>query len=370
MKLLLLGNKAAHYRATIYQLIDKTFDCDFYFGDSIGANKRMDYSLLSGKVTEVHCLSLPKIEYQKGVIRLLREDYDTYIVYSGIRCISSWFFLIIRKLFYPRKRVFAWTHGLLGKEGRGKRWLYKFMFSMLNGGFIYNERSTRLMIDDGIPGSKLHTIYNSLDYDAQFKIRQALRQTNIYPNHFHNSNHNIVFIGRLTAVKRFDLLLDAVRILKNRGEIVNVTFIGDGVERGFMEQRVDFLGIRDQIWFYGACYDEITNAELIFNADLCVSPGNIGLTAIHVHMFGCPIVTNNDFNHQMPEFEVIQEGKTGTFFMAGNSRSLADTISEWFDTHLSDRDDIRSNCYHVIDEKWNPHNQIRILKDVLLKNFE
>ena len=365
MRLLFQGNIAAHYRAPIYRLIDEEIGCDFCFGDKLGDIKKMDYSQLHGQVVEVHNVFWHGIEYQHGILRLLREDYDTYIIYSGIRCISSWLFLLLRKLFYPQKRVFAWSHGLLGKENGLTRWLYKQMFRLFTGGFIYNERSRELMIKSGISDGKLHTIYNSLDYDRQLPLRQSLVLSRLYQDHFGNENKNIVFIGRLTKVKRFDLLLDAVALLKGRGEMVNVTFIGDGVELNNMKKRVEELGINQQVWFYGACYDERTNAELIFNADLCVSPGNIGLTAMHVLMFGCPAITNDDFDHQMPEFEAIKEGKSGAFFEAGNTLSLANSIRQWFDIHENDREDVRHFCYHEIDTKWNPHNQISIFKKVL-----
>ena len=244
----------------------------------------------------------------------------------------------------------------------------KIFYSLCTGAFIYNQRSVRIMSQRGIPAKKLHTIYNSLDYDTHLQIRKILEPSDIYRIHFGNDYKCIVFIGRLTKVKRFDLLLDAIRLLKARGEFVNVTFIGDGVERQNMEKRVDELGIRNQVWFYGASYDEKKNAELVFNADLCVSPGNIGLTAMHVLMFGCPAITNDDFNHQMPEFEAIQDGKSGAFFKAGDSSSLADTISRWFAVHQNDRDEVRAACYNEIDTKWNPHIQIEIMKSVL--NFQ
>lgn len=57
----------------------------------------------------------------------------------------------------------------------------------------------------------------------------------------------------------------------------------------------------------------MVNAELIYNADLCVAPGNIGLTAMHAMMFGCPCISHNDFSWQMPEFEAIVPYKTGNF---------------------------------------------------------
>ena len=82
-------------------------------------------------------------------------------------------------------------------------------------------------------------------------------------------------------------------------------------------------------------------------------------------MFGCPAITNDDFDHQMPEFEAIQEGKSGAFFHAGDSSSLADTLHDWFVIHTNDREEVRQACYAEIDNKWNPHNQIRIIKGVL-----
>lgn len=75
-----------------------------------------------------------------------------------------------------------------------------------------------------------------------------------------------------------------------------------------IRERVD-----KNVWFYGSCYDEQTNAELIYNADMCVAPGNVGLTAIHAMTFGCPVITHSDFKWQMPEFEAIHPGKTGDF---------------------------------------------------------
>ena len=365
MKILQQDNIGSHYRAAIYRLMDKELGCDFCFGDKVDDIKKMDYCQLNHKVIEVHNKPLRKsFYYQVGVPSLIKEDYDVYIFIGEIRCLSTWLFLF-RSIFHPKKKIFFWTHGVLGKVSLGKRLLHKFFYSFCDGVFVYNERSTRLLAEEGIPAKKLYTIYNSLDYDTQLPIRQSLKPSRLYQEHFGNENKNVVFIGRLTKVKRFDLLIEAIAKIKERGELVNVTFIGDGVERQNMEAMVEKMGINEQVWFYGACYDEKTNAELIYNADLCVSPGNIGLTAMHVLMFGCPAITNNDFDHQMPEFEAIQDGKSGAFFKVDDSESLADTISDWFNKHNSDREDVRKACYAEIDSKWNPYNQIRILKEVL-----
>ena len=126
------------------------------------------------------------------------------------------------------------------------------------------------------------------------------------------------------------------------------------------------LGLSDRVWFYGACYDEAELSKMIYNADLCVSPGNVGLTAMHSMVFGTPVVTHNDFAHQMPEFEAIRVGETGCFFEEGNVDSLALNISIWFETHENQREEVRKACYKEIDTQWTPRFQIDVLKKHLL----
>ena len=131
-----------------------------------------------------------------------------------------------------------------------------------------------------------------------------------------------------------------------------------------LEQEVKSLNISEQVWFYGACYDELVNAELVYNADLCVAPGNVGLTAIHALMFGCPVITHNDFSYQMPEFEAITPYYTGNFFKRGDQESLNDKIIEWFRVNGNQRGHIKQLCYKEVDEQWNPYFQMDVIKKV------
>ena len=118
----------------------------------------------------------------------------------------------------------------------------------------------------------------------------------------------------------------------------------------------------DKVWFYGVCYDEKTNAELIYNADLCVSPGNVGLTAMHSLVFGCPVITHNCFEWQMPEYEAIQAGVTGDFFTMDDTDDLTMVISRWFARKMDSREEVRKACFNEIDSNWNPYYQMDIIK--------
>ena len=336
MKLCLIYNFAQHYRSSIFKLIDQEFDCQYVFGDKYLNVKKMEYSALNGKIIEVR------------------------------RVLSTWLFCIRARLFYPEKKIYFWTHGWYGKENKIEKLMKKIFFRLPNGGiFLYGNYARELMIKEGFSPDKLYTIHNSLAYDEQVAVRQQLSKMPIYQEHFGNDNPNLFFVGRLTAIKKLDMILRAMSQLKKIGQNYNMTFIGGGDVQGELESLSVELGLQDNVWFYGPCYDEKNLGELIFNADLCVSPGNIGLTAMHSLVFGTPAITHDDFPHQMPEFEAIREGVTGTFFQNGSVESLAEGITRWFYQHKDERDIVRSACMKEIDESWTPYYQISVLKEHL-----
>lgn len=361
MKLCIIYNFAPHYRQSIFKLIDQTFDCVWYFGKTNQDIKKMDYSIFKGPITEVETMRFAHLTFQKKVLRLLRK-YDIFLMLGDSRSISTWLFILFSR-FYVRKKVYLWSHGIYGKESKFEMFFKKIIFKMVDGIFLYNNYAREIMVKNGFKADKLFVIHNSLDYDRQLKIRSQIKPSTIFKDHFGNKNPNIIFIGRLTKVKKLDMLLSAVKLLKEENHLYNVTFVGDGVERKYLESLANDLGLKNSVWFYGACYDERENAELIYNADLCVAPGNVGLTAIHTMVFGTPVITHNVFKLQMPEFESIIPFKTGDFFEYGNINSLAVKIKEWFEIYGICRENVRKECNKEIDNFWTPKFQINVLKN-------
>ena len=366
-KICCIFRRPALYREPIHRLMEKEFDCDWYFGDDEGGIKCYDTSLYN------HCTILPvrhlfsSLYYAKGELRLLfRKDYHTYLMLNSTHNVSVWFFALIKRLFFRKKRLYYWCHGWYGKESFLERVIKKFLFKAADGIFTYGDYARNLMIREGIDGSKIYPIHNSLDHKRQVELRNCGLASDVYKQHFQKNYPVLIFIGRLTAVKQLDMIIQAMAILKKQGHNYNLVFVGDGTEREKLESLIKQERLREQVWFYGACYDEAINAKLIYNADLCVAPGNIGLTAMHSLVFGTPAITHNSFEWQMPEFEAIKEEKTGAFFERGNVESLAIAIQNWFNTH-SDREKTRKECYREIDENWTPEYQIEILKNHLVQ---
>lgn len=59
---------------------------------------------------------------------------------------------------------------------------------------------------------------------------------------------------------------------------------------------INEYGLNYHVWLCGPCYVEKTKGELMYNADLCISPGNVGLMVMDSFMFGLPVATNSDFS--------------------------------------------------------------------------
>lgn len=367
MKIAMLFPYAPSYREAIYKKMDTCMDVHWFFAGNAERNLRLlDYSVLKScnlDMSEIKIIG-PVTRYG-GINSLGLEEYDALIIAGVIKCLSEWALLFK----YGRKKkgpkVLLWTHGWYGKESKFQRIIKKFYFSLADGLLLYGNYAKEGLMKLGVDERKLFVIHNSLDYDVQLANRKQISTSPIYREHFHSDYPVLIFLGRLTRIKHLDMLLDAVSILNQRGEKVNVVFVGDGEMKDSLQKRATKLGLNDRVWFYGECFDERRNAELLFNADLCVAPGNVGLTAMHSLMFGCPVLTHNDFKWQMPEFESIKEGETGSFFERDNVKSMATKISAWLKDADKNREKIRNACYSEIDSYWTPEYQIKIIEDAI-----
>lgn len=365
-KICCIFNIPSLYREKIYLEIDKEYDCEWYFD-----HEENDISLFNiNNLRKVNVLNYRKLTSRfyimEGLVSKVwkRKDYDKYLMIGTPLCISLWGLCILLKVFRPRKKIYFWTHGWYGKETSIERIVKKLFMKLADGIFVYGNYAKELMVKEGFSSDKMYVIHNSLSYDIQLELRKRMRKTSIYLEHFGNMNPTLIFIGRLTPVKQLNMLVQAVFDLKNTGLNCNLIFIGDGPMRKELEQKVESLDIAQQVWFYGACYDEKMNAELVYNADLCVAPGNVGLTAMHTMMFGCPVITHDDFRYQMPEFEAIKPNFTGDFFNRGSQDSLNNKIIEWFRKNKTRREYIQQQCYKEIDNQWTPYFQMNIIKKV------
>lgn len=362
-------NFAPHYRLPIFQKLAEGLKMDYFFGDQLLTDvKPLDYNLLKGFQRILPTKYIRRFYYNKGVFSLLcSKKYSTYIFTGEMKNLSAWTALLL-KVFKPKLKVMLWMHGLYGSEKGLDKFIKLRMYHLADHLFLYGDYAKQLLIAEGFKPSKLTTVYNTLDYERQLEIRSTLTLEDIYHKHFNNNQPTICYIGRLQAIKRIDWLILLIVELKKKNMPSNLILIGDGEERSELERMAKQLGVEESIWFYGASYDELELAKLLFNATVCVSPGNVGLTAMHSLVYGCPVITHRNFKAQMPEFEAITEDETGSFYEENNFKDLVDVVTSWLEqsnSNLELRNSIRKACYEVIDKKYNPEFQLKAFQSIL-----
>lgn len=300
--------------------------------------------------------------WQTGLIRLaVSARYDAIIYLGSMYFLSTWCSAIVARLF--GKKVLMWSHGYLREEVGLRGFLRKTFYRLSDGMLLYGHRARRIMIGTGFPESRLFVIYNSLDYEKQKAVRESVSAESVqisrrrlfaYPEY-----PVLFFIGRLTHRKRLDMLLDAVRRLHVNHRPVNLLFIGGGPAESSLRLLASESGLPDWVHFHGPCYGEDELGRLIMSADICVSPGEVGLTAIHSMAYGKPVITHDDFSLQMPEFESIVPGETGGFFAHGDTASLAATIAIWTANRRFAA--ASTACISIVEQYYNPSVQARII---------
>ncbi len=361
LKIALIYNYGQHYRLGIFSILDARLGMHFYFGDKMEDVKKLEYSQLSNFKMELKNINLVSdLYWQSGAVSILFKNYDTYIVHGGYHYVSTWVLLLLSK--FLNKRVYLWTHGCYGSETLLKASIQNLFFRMADGLLLHGVHARELLKKRGFSSENLHVIYNSLDYQKQLLIRSKLTKSNVYFNYFGNRDPVLLYVGRLSKGKRLDILINAVENLLNKGIRLNLALVGSGAEELNLKERSKKISSR--VWFFGSAYDEEIIGELFYNSSVCISPGNVGLLAMHSLVYGTPVITHSDFSSQMPEFEAITDNITGSFFIKNDVTDLENKIIFWL-SRLLDQDLVKNECYKVIDELYNPNCQFRLIEKVI-----
>ena len=357
-----------HYRnGVIEELARSTRFAYIFFGDerySDASIKAYDFRP-EHRVVRTRTWSFGPFRFQTRILRnVIRNRVDFCIFLGNPHFISYWFLTPLLRL--TGRRVYFWTHGwLVRDEPRAKAVFRDLFFRLPDGLLLYGSRAKEIGISRGFPPASMHVIHNSLDYDAQKRLfdslagtsQTALREELNLPA----SARIIMCTARITRKCRFDILLRAVHLLRVRGIDAFVVLVGEGPEQASLAQLAVSLNVPHRFW--GACYDEPVIAKLYKSADLTVSPGKVGLTAMHSMAYGTPVISHGNFDNQMPEYESIVPGVTGDFFAENSVEGLADAIGSWFAAHPMKPE---RECVERIEAEFTPSFQRRVIENALL----
>lgn len=142
-------------------------------------------------------------------------------------------------------------------------------------------------------GSVPH-ILNGIDLH-KFRCERDARSQDVF---------NIIHVGRLTPVKRQDKIIEAVRVLKDRGVKVRLKIVGEGllyddlsrtVEEARLQDEVELLGASNEVEKWMAMADAFVLASDHEGIPLVIAEALAsGLPVISTRVGGLPSMIEND----------------------------------------------------------------------------
>lgn len=356
----------ARYRMPIFEELSRSTSTDFVFlSDDKTPEAALELAPLHAH-PDVNWIRVrnrwlfSKVLWQSGVVKAaFFGNFKCFIFLGERRFASTWVAALVARL--RGKPVLFWTHGVTKRErGLSKRIRHAF-YSIPDGLLLYGSWARQQLVSWGMQAERLHIVYNSLDYERQKEMFEQLIRKEPEGDKLSTPPYRLAAIGRLIPSKRFDLLVEAAAILNRRGVSVTVNIIGGGPELSNLLRQARILGVQQLVHFLGASSCEQEVGPVLFDADICVLPGKVGLGVIHALSYGTPVIVHDDFDHHTPEIDAFRDGATGAIFRRGSAPDLARAIEGWLAGNCS-REKIRQKCRVPIDLYFNPMYQRRVIE--------
>lgn len=146
----------------------------------------------------------------------------------------------------------------------------------------------------------------------------------------------ILSAGRLIGKKGFPYLIDACKILKERGREFRCVIAGSGPDEGLLRERIRTLGLDDRVSMTGKALQQEKIPEFMHAGDVfvlaCVwaEDGDVdGLPQLTMEAMGCglPAVTTRLVGNP----DLVVHERTGLLVEPNNAQELADALARMMD---------------------------------------
>lgn len=251
--------------------------------DKLMAQLRYSVALRTGKHNHIEKAVLLWQASHK-CFAVLPKEYDVAIAYAqGVPT-----FFVAEKV-RARKKA-AWINATYIPKGKYLDYIGTFYakYDYVNG--VSPTVAEQIQSVLGVPSSKIVQITDILDVD--FAHKMALMDSRAEKD-MATDGVKILTVGRFCAMKRYDLAIDAARILVDRGVHFTWYAVGDGELRNALEHQISNQNLKDKFILLGSR----SNPYPYFKAcDIYVQTSDyegFGITLAEAKMFRKPIVTTN-----------------------------------------------------------------------------
>jgi len=222
--------------------------------------------------------------------------------------------------------IFTYEH-----NPHNERYYYRFASRVLNRWtskiiVISQTLYDRKARTDGIPSDKLVLIYDGADLSSFRPLpedtRRELREKYGVPA----GSSVIGAVGRLEDYKRYDLIIEAARLMSNRRSGVHFLIAGDGPARATLEASIERYKLQDRVKLLGYL-DDVNLLYAVMDVFVTATweREGFGLTSAEAMACGVPIVVTDT-----PVNQEVVTGDCG-IIVEPDPNSICDAVERLLD---------------------------------------
>lgn len=228
----------------------------------------------------------------------------------------------VMSLFLPRVRSFrVVATRRMDYEVKRDRF-HRRLYTSVDGVIAISNAVKNVLTDAGIDPGTVRVAHSGVDpsrLDSFDPVRvEAFRQR----GRVGTTTRLIGMVGILEQRKGYDVLLRAIRTLRDEGEDIACLAAGEGPLRQHLSSLIQELGLAGRVHLVGFVEDM---ASFYRSLDLFVLPSNkeaMGNALMEAMLVRVPVVASRVGG----PMEIVEEGVSGMLFPVGDSTSLAGRI--------------------------------------------
>jgi glycosyltransferase involved in cell wall biosynthesis len=285
--------------------------------------------------------------WQSGLVEWLESwQPEVLVVEANLRYLRTP--AMVRWMHARRRPVIGWGLGA-GKQTGMLSGLRRRFLSQFDALITYSQQGAAEYARSGFPAERILVAPNAVAPRPSAPLPER-------PVDFNNASAVILFVGRLQARKRVDLLIKACAALPGSLH-PRLWIVGDGPEKEPLEALAG--QVYPQAEFFGARFGDDL-APLFLKADLFVLPGTGGLAIQQAMAFGLPVIAAEADGTQAD----LVRPQNGWCVPPGDLDALVRTMQ----TALQDAARLRQMgrvSYQIVSEEINLERMLQVFEQAV-----
>ena len=275
-----------------------------------------------------------------GVIELTKLIKERKYSIIHVHLFPADIFAALASLFLPKDIVWIFSEHSTYNRRRS------FKFCKILDSFTYSRYSKIVCVSKQVEFALLNWIPSN---KGKTKVISNAVSAPKFLNSCSVKTYDILFVGRLVREKGIDILLKAIKILKNKySKNLKIAIVGDGELKENLNNLTVELGVNREVKFLGVRKDV---KELMVSSKIFVLPSRsegFGIVIIEAMSNMLPVIAT----HVGGIPELIENGKEGILVPPENSEALAREINSLLENKEL-REKLSKAAYKKVREKYS-----------------